>query len=99
MDIFSHSRERYIILYCEDKVIKADLLNSSIFTYQDNNLLNKEKYHSEDINDMYLEQLRYFILNYTKKNHKIMNNIAEASRLLESVLEFKNKTVMEKGLQ
>jgi len=99
LDLFSHLKERYLILYCEDKVMKADLLNSSIFTYQDNNLLNKEKYHLEDINDMYLEQLKYFISNYTRRNPKIMNTVPEASRLLESILEFKDKTLKEKGLQ
>jgi len=96
LDLFSRLRERYLILYDEDKVIKADLLNNSIFTYQDNHLLNEEKFHLGDINDMYLEQLKYFVSNYIRKNPKIMNTISDASRLLESVLEFRDKTTKKK---
>jgi len=90
LDFFSHLNERYLILYCEDKVIKADLLDNNISIYKGDTFFKKEKYHLKDINDIYLEQLKYFILNFTKKNFNIMNTVPKASKLLKSLLRFRN---------
>lgn len=90
LNFFSHLSERYLIIYCTSKVIRADLLDNSISEYRNGTFIRENRIHLNNINDIYLSQLRYFISNFRKKNLDVMNTVPKATELLRHLLKFKD---------
>ena len=91
LDYFSTSDKRLIrILSFKDEII-ADLLKKEIIL-NNNRSIEKKKF-SFNIDDIFEDQLKYF-LDGVESQSKEIDNLKEAKELLEKLLEFKNKNNM-----
>jgi predicted dehydrogenase len=85
---FTKHNERKIKIYCHDKYIEGDLIKNKLKIEYDNGQIEEIKYDI-DRDYSYEKQLDYFFDKY-KKNEKPMNDIAEATKVLEYLIDFKN---------
>ncbi|MFX0025166.1 MAG: Gfo/Idh/MocA family protein [Candidatus Hermodarchaeota archaeon] len=91
LDYFSNIAKRLIRILTFKEEILADLINKEIII-KSNQGIKKEKFTFE-INDIFEEQLKYF-LNGVENQSKKIDNLNETKELLERILEFKNKNKM-----
>ncbi|MFX1268926.1 MAG: Gfo/Idh/MocA family protein, partial [Promethearchaeota archaeon] len=91
LDYFSPSDKRLIRILTFEEEIIADLIKKEIVINDYQNI--KKKDFSFEIDDIFEEQLRYF-LDGVKNESKEIANLEETKELLEKLLEFKNKSDM-----
>jgi len=91
LDYFSNIDKRLIRILTFKEEILADLINKEIII--DSNQGIKKKKFNFEINDIFEEQLKYF-LDGVEKQSKEIDNLNETKELLEKILEFKNKNKM-----
>lgn len=89
MDFFSMRPERSIKIDIDNESIYADLLNGLV-AFHGSGGARIEKY-KPGIEESYERQLTYFLQNIN--NHKMMNNVADASLLFRKILEFRKTKV------
>ena len=88
LNFFSKNAERSIrIDFKNSDYINADLLKNTLIISRNGNV-RKYKY-SQDRENMYSEQLKYFFKNF--HNKKMMNNLKDANKLFRRIMAFKNK--------
>ncbi|MFX1311139.1 MAG: Gfo/Idh/MocA family protein [Promethearchaeota archaeon] len=91
LDYFSNIDKRLIRILTFKGEILADLINKEIII-DFNQGIKKKKFNFE-INDIFEEQLKYF-LDGVENQSKEIDNLKETKELLEKILEFKNKNKM-----
>jgi len=91
LDYFSNIDKRLIRILTFKEEILADLINKEIII--DSNQGIKKKKFNFEINDIFEEQLKYF-LDGVENQSKEIDNLKETKELLEKILEFKNKNKM-----
>ena len=78
--------QRIIELYFDHFHITADLLKGAIDFYFPNRLRTRFLYKNYSLNQMYVDQIEYFFTLCKEQNVSGMNNINEASALLEMII-------------
>jgi predicted dehydrogenase len=91
LDYFSNIDKRLIRILTFKGEILADLINKEIII--DSNQGIKKKKFNFEINDIFEEQLKYF-LDGVENQSKEIDNLKETKELIEKILEFKNKNKM-----
>jgi len=91
LDYFSNTDKRLIRILTFKEEILADLINKEITIYSDQGI--KKKKFNFEINDIFEEQLKYF-LDGVENQSKEIDNLKETKELLEKILGFKNKNKM-----
>jgi len=88
LSFLSHLNQRKVTLYFSQKTVVADLINNTVYTYQ-NNVLAQQENLAIERDELYMRQLDFFLAN--KDNPKMMNNVLDASALFKKICEFKEK--------
>lgn len=88
INFLSNIKQRIIQIDTNRKSFIGDLINSRLDTYKEDSLINSLSFPLEP-NHTYIKQIKYFLNNI--KNVELMNNIHEASGLLEKILTFKEE--------
>lgn len=89
LDYFSKVPERYLKIVTKENVIFSNLIKSSI-KIEDNNKTEKLDFEF-DRNDMYIDELKYF-LNCVNTNNKSFNDLSFALTTLEYSLHMRNNS-------
>ncbi|MFW9947293.1 MAG: Gfo/Idh/MocA family protein [Candidatus Odinarchaeota archaeon] len=91
LDYFSNIDKRLIRILTFKEEILADLINKEIIIGSSQGI--KKKKFNFEINNIFEEQLKYFI-DGVENQSKEIDNLKETKELLEKILEFKNKNKM-----
>ncbi len=87
LDFFSRVTQRYVEVDTADTFYRMDLKDRKIISGQGSTL--KEEVFAFDPDIMYAEQLRYFF-SHLEAKMPMMNNLADAARLLKVILNFRD---------
>jgi predicted dehydrogenase len=86
INFFSHMKQRVLRLDFTEFTLEADLIGGTIHEYKNETIANRFSFDcSGDFT--YIKQLEYFFDNID--NHRMMNNVPEAAKLLHKIVEFK----------
>ena len=86
------------IVYWNSDENKIKLYNSKKRKWNNHTILNNYKLSSNKINQMYVDELLYF-LNCVKKRNLPMNNISEAKTILDVALSMKKSSFLKKTIR
>jgi predicted dehydrogenase len=89
LNCFSFNAERIIKIYCEDKYIEGDMINTYIKIIDKNGRTELKKFELRE-DEIYKKQLDYFFECY-KNRKKPMNDLEESTKVLKYLLNFKSK--------